>query len=124
MFHQVYNALGKIARRLHMDLAMVYLTLVTVFLPAGLTFLFWGLDKDKGGMILGGAIAALLAVFLAYLAMNKAEKAHKEALIEKANRDTRLDEQHDDLMAVLEAIAKKMGVDVDSSNKENKDERK
>jgi uncharacterized membrane protein len=102
----IYNALSKIARRLHMNTDK-YLAIATFAIPLGITAIFWGSDKGYNFLIYAGAIVALLGLVLVYLAISQAEKEKKER-----------DKRDNHLIAVLEAIAKKLGAEVNKTNEQ------
>ena len=102
----VYNALSKWARRI--DTEMVYLTISMTGLAIGFVLFTWGIGREDNIAIFGGAGIIVIAIVMWFLALRKAE-------IEQ--REQRARWNH--LFAILEAIAEKMGVDLDRLNSDD-----
>lgn len=101
-----------------MDVDMFMLAMGIGLTAIGIAELSWGIDKDNLVLrILGGLVTIAGLIFIVY-SMWQAQKDKKAELKEKAERDKKRGEQHNHLMAVLEAIANKIGADVDKVNKE------
>ena len=86
-----------------------YITIGTTLLPFGLAVLVIGGDRHDWFLGIAGGVIALFGVFTLAYAIRKAGE-EKEIRYKRDNH----------LIAVLDAIAKKLGVDVDKVHKEKR----
>lgn len=114
----VYNALDKIARRLHMT-SETYFGAAYTFVVLGITMLFIGLDKNIAFLALAGGVIVFLGACLMLVSMRDAKKEKKKADEEENKKRKEQSERDNHLFTLLEAIARKMGADIDNSSKED-----
>jgi len=89
---------------------MVYLTVAMMALPTGIVIYIWGSTNNSTKNMVAGGLIVVLAVVMWFLSVRTALKEQKDDA-ERQNR----------LISILEAIATKMGVDVDKINGKDRD---